>query len=384
MENDSLKTQMMKLWKETFHDSDDYVNLIFENYFNPDLVECEIIDGRVVAMLLAIPYSFLLKNNLEKSEIYCDKKILKALYLCGLAVDPKYRGKSIMKKLIDKFESRNYRNFDFMFLIPANSKLLKYYENLGWKIFSYKNKINLNEIDCIENKLCENIEIEKIDFENTRFEIAKLDDDKFQISDRSEFENVFRYFSESEINSQSSSIIHSFKDFKIIVEENYNANGEIYVAYQNDKVCGIAFTEKSGKDKILIKHLYYDSKNVAYQFLISLKNLNPNFLVEIYYFDSQSVVFGKGERFPYTMIKNFKLSENLKFGNFRPFDNENQILVKNGISQFFSPSSPTLPMSFNDLHRPNCYNGNNTRNERETISFVDIMSGSPDVSLMLD
>lgn len=384
VKNDSLKMQMMKLWKDTFHDSDDYVNLIFENYFNPDLVECEIIDGRVVAMLLAIPYSFLFKNNLEKSEIHCDNKFLKALYLCGLAVEPKYRGNAIMAKLIDKFESRNYRNFDFMFLIPANSKLLNYYKKIGWEIFSYKNKKYLNEIDFIENELCENIKIEKMDFENIKFEFGKHNNDKFKITNKGKFENIFRYFSKSEVNSHNSSVIHSFKDFKIIIEENSNANGEIYVAYQDNKVCGIAFAEKTGTDKILIKHLYYDSKNIAYQFLINLKNLNPNFIVEIYYFDSQSIVFGKGERFPYTMIKNFKPSENLKFADFRPFDSKNQILVKNGISQFISLSSPTLSMSFSDLHLPNCYNGNNTLNESEIISFVDIMSGSPDVSLMLD
>ncbi len=28
MEANELKRQMMKLWKETFHDSDDYVNLV--------------------------------------------------------------------------------------------------------------------------------------------------------------------------------------------------------------------------------------------------------------------------------------------------------------------------------------------------------------------
>ena len=58
MEANELKRQMMKLWKETFHDSDDYVNLVFDSYFAPEHVVYEESEGKVIAALLAVPYEF--------------------------------------------------------------------------------------------------------------------------------------------------------------------------------------------------------------------------------------------------------------------------------------------------------------------------------------
>ncbi|MDE6296382.1 MAG: hypothetical protein K2L89_00915, partial [Muribaculaceae bacterium] len=58
MEAANLKQQMMGLWKENFHDSDEYIKLVFDEYFDPDYVEYEERDGRVIASLMAIPYSF--------------------------------------------------------------------------------------------------------------------------------------------------------------------------------------------------------------------------------------------------------------------------------------------------------------------------------------
>lgn len=36
-----LKQKMKGLWVDTFHDSEEYVDLIFDTYFNPELVEYE-------------------------------------------------------------------------------------------------------------------------------------------------------------------------------------------------------------------------------------------------------------------------------------------------------------------------------------------------------
>ena len=47
-----LKNKMKSLWRDTFHDSDAYINLVFDNYFNPDLLEYEEMNGDVVAGLL--------------------------------------------------------------------------------------------------------------------------------------------------------------------------------------------------------------------------------------------------------------------------------------------------------------------------------------------
>jgi hypothetical protein len=49
-----LKQKMKGLWVDTFHDSEEYVDLIFDTYFNPELVEYEEQGGEVVSAGSAI------------------------------------------------------------------------------------------------------------------------------------------------------------------------------------------------------------------------------------------------------------------------------------------------------------------------------------------
>ena len=58
MKKDVVRKQMVELWKNTFHDSDDYVNMIFNSYFDMDLVAYHEVGGKVVAALLGVPYNF--------------------------------------------------------------------------------------------------------------------------------------------------------------------------------------------------------------------------------------------------------------------------------------------------------------------------------------
>ena len=58
MEINRLKKCMKKLWKDTFHDSDVYISLVFDNYFNLDNIEYYEEDGALISALLGVPYSF--------------------------------------------------------------------------------------------------------------------------------------------------------------------------------------------------------------------------------------------------------------------------------------------------------------------------------------
>ena len=51
-----LKSRLAKLWKDTFHDTDEYISLVFNNYFDPELVAYEESGGDVVAGLIGVPY----------------------------------------------------------------------------------------------------------------------------------------------------------------------------------------------------------------------------------------------------------------------------------------------------------------------------------------
>ena len=74
MDTAEVKKQMMKLWKSTFHDSDEYISLIFDNYFDGGLIEYEEIDGIIVSALLGIPYEFS-SNELDCSKEYASENL---------------------------------------------------------------------------------------------------------------------------------------------------------------------------------------------------------------------------------------------------------------------------------------------------------------------
>lgn len=122
MEDSIVRKEMMRLWKENFHDSDEYINLVFDTYLSPEMVEYEERDGKIVSALLAVPYSF---GNARHS--------IRGLYLCGLSTDENYRGKGIMGAVLERFINRIDRSkFAFAFLILADNGLQKYYHDRGF------------------------------------------------------------------------------------------------------------------------------------------------------------------------------------------------------------------------------------------------------------
>ncbi len=79
------KRDMMELWKETFHDSDRYISLVFDTYFCPENA-FTVYDGeKLIASLLGVKYEFQRRAKDGKNEIF------RGYYLCGLATHQDYR-----------------------------------------------------------------------------------------------------------------------------------------------------------------------------------------------------------------------------------------------------------------------------------------------------
>ncbi len=126
------RRDMMELWKDTFHDSSRYIDIVFDAYFQPENAFAFYDGEKLVAALLGVEYQF--KSRDEKGET----QKYKGLYLCGLATQPSYRRKGIMSQLMIEAEnSAKDRGFDFTFLIPADSHLREYYEMKGYKTESF-------------------------------------------------------------------------------------------------------------------------------------------------------------------------------------------------------------------------------------------------------
>ena len=177
MENSVLRKQMMKLWKDTFHDSYDYISLVFDTYFTPDFVAYREKNGNVISAMLAVPYTFAFSDdfvdkdcgdpmityknrfpkykNLTNSDVpRSESNLVKGLYLCGLMTSPSHRGAGIMGELIEEMNLRAMRmGFAFTFLIPSSDELRRYYVKHGYFNASFR-RVNRYMLDCNPTTVC--------------------------------------------------------------------------------------------------------------------------------------------------------------------------------------------------------------------------------------
>lgn len=122
MDRKRLKEEMMQLWMDIFHDSPDYVRIVFDTYFTPENVVCRLDGDRLVAAMLGVPYTF---GSAFGS--------LRGMYLCGLSTLPEYRGRGIMTEMMEEMQKRAAeRGFAFTFLIPADEGLRCFYADRGY------------------------------------------------------------------------------------------------------------------------------------------------------------------------------------------------------------------------------------------------------------
>lgn len=352
MEQKELKEKMMKLWKNTFHDSDAYISLIFDNYFNPDLVEYYEENGKLISALLGVPYEF--SNGKQK---------LQGLYLCGLATIEEYRHNGIMNNLLEKINRKGSEmGYTFSFLIPANDALINYYSMRKYETAIYRVEDRYTELhnftkDYISSLIREDERIRILrekQYENTVAEFADLNDKKL-VDDIIDF----IYSSEKNISTYLT-LQHSKKDIGIVVSENMISGGKCIISYAKDKILsGAAFICFDERKRIHIKKIYYKDQCSLYRILDYIKSKYPESPISLYCYPEEcdrkaiwdKVYGGPGsngdfsggsydvtERVynvsnhakPYGMVRILNLHEILKFIAMDRKDSKFSILVKGG------------------------------------------------------
>lgn len=119
---DRKKNDMSALWKDIFHDADDYTGIVFDDTLDTALSATAYDDELLTSMIVGIPYEF--KGG---------GRVFRALYACGVCTRPEYRRKGEIQSLMAQFERlAASRGFDFVFLIPANERLRKFYSHYGY------------------------------------------------------------------------------------------------------------------------------------------------------------------------------------------------------------------------------------------------------------
>lgn len=113
-----------EIWKKVFGDEDESIEEFFGYAFSPENVLCYQEGNTVAAMLYKLPC--LIQG--------IDGKVEKAYYFYALATLKEYRGQGIMSRLIIRAQEEIRREgCRTIFLIPAESSLLAYYEPFGFQ-----------------------------------------------------------------------------------------------------------------------------------------------------------------------------------------------------------------------------------------------------------
>ena len=249
METKALKSQMAVLWKNTFADSDEYVNIVFDNYFNPDLVAFREVNGMVISALMGIPYEFRSGDP--------DVGSLKGLYLCGLSTVTSHRNQGLMSILLEEInaKARKY-GFDFTFLIPASPGLSRYYENRGYMpafFFEEQNYVADHDFESVFRKMC----LKKNDYPKIEnFEKLEVMEVNFKISETGELESdsaitpesLVSFLADCPVNLieskdvKSLSIFHRDDDWRLVIKESIISSDHIFLCMEGDTIKGTAFT----------------------------------------------------------------------------------------------------------------------------------------------
>ncbi len=201
--SDKERKDMMELWKETFHDSNPYIQLVFDTYYRPENA-FTVYDGeRLIASLLGVEYEFQRKDNEGRKESF------KGFYLCGLATHPAYRRRGIMGELMKQAEeSAKRRGFAIAFLIPADDHLRRYYERKGYTSTSFRMQKPIKKVNYIgKSKL----------YIYTFRELFELGKNDF-------IREVAEWCRSREKESRASiTILHSHEDMMAAIRENENS-----------------------------------------------------------------------------------------------------------------------------------------------------------------
>ncbi|MCM1440449.1 MAG: GNAT family N-acetyltransferase [Roseburia sp.] len=220
---------MMKLWKETFHDSKEYVELVFDTYFSESFTPNIYMGEKLVAAMMAIPYEMSLTSG-------DSSKSLKALYLCGLATVPQCRCQGLMGKLIEEIDQvAREEKFDLLFLIPADEHLRNYYKKFG---FEDAFPICVNKYHENLKKSKEKSKFARIEYFNSVVSLLE----NIKKSGMANFDDIFEFINQEESVDGYVGVVHSRKDLFAAIDECFISRGGIYLGYDEyEKIKGLIF-----------------------------------------------------------------------------------------------------------------------------------------------
>ncbi len=112
-----IKEQTRALWRTAFNDSDDFIDLYFEEKYTDDANIFFRHDGDIFAAVQAFPMRFQMGGH-----------VLPSIYISGLATLPEYRRQGLAAQVLYYAHRRAFeRGVVFSFLVPGDERLVNFY-----------------------------------------------------------------------------------------------------------------------------------------------------------------------------------------------------------------------------------------------------------------
>lgn len=209
---EKIRQQAEELWQTEFGDDENFIKRLFDLYYDEEHFFSISHNGYLKVMLFILDYKLLIGG-----------KEYKGAYLYGFCSKPEYRKQGLGKRLLSQTEQRLRKSdFDFIFLIAANNRLIDYYKDLSF-------------VSCNSHQWKEWHEIrqEQIPVSNYRFEISK------QIPKKS-------YHALS--SKKQDRVLHTAKDLSLYENTDY----DICCMYIGKEICALAVVKSSDEERIVL------------------------------------------------------------------------------------------------------------------------------------
>ncbi|NDV54331.1 GNAT family N-acetyltransferase [Parabacteroides sp. 52] len=225
----------MDLWRICFDDSEEFIQVYFEQVYkeaNALTIEQE---GRIIAALQIIPYTM----------TWCETELTLS-YISGACTAPEERGKGHMGRLLTMaFQKMRERQTDLTALIPAEPWLFDYYRKLGYT---------------------ETFDYALIPFEHKTGQETASSYSFFSLDVKAG--DIWYAFFDRKLRERPLCILHTREDFHTILRDIQMSKGQtIGVTDSLGKPVGMAFIVPE-KNNIYIKEILYENdavKNILWQ-----------------------------------------------------------------------------------------------------------------------
>lgn len=230
-----VKEQVRALWKLCFGDNEEFVDMYFRLRYKNE-VNIAIQSGdEVIAALQMLPYPM----------TFCGETV-QTSYISGACTHPDFRSKGVMRELLSQSFARMLQNGVLIStLIPAEPWLFDYYKRTGYaSVFQYSVK-----------------ELILPDFIPSR---------EITVDIISDPQDATYSYMNKKLSERSCCIQHTPEDFQVIMADLAISNGNLFVAWQANRIKGVAVIYK-GEKRVIINELLADNKDVEHSLLYAIK-----------------------------------------------------------------------------------------------------------------